>query len=313
MPSSSTRMASRAVPHLREALMSRSTSAPTTCSTRARSRTSLCSSPTGRIRASRTRPAYWLAPTGEIRVMNIARRVFGLRGLLLALAAFAAMLPGIAQAITYRITIDTRTMAAQPTPPAPFSLEFQLIGGDPGAANTVVISNFDFGAGGRPRGTPTLTGGATGDLSGAVILTDGQFLNEFVQEFTPSARDPLTFTVDLTDSFAGPIPDSFSIGILDRSGSGLPTEFFDAFVQIDINASPAKKSFAGDPSAPPPGCPDCAPVSIAAPAVNTGVEACPADVTHQVVVAAGPVRSAGVSGRFLQQVRITNQSTETMD
>ena len=232
---------------------------------------------------------------------------------LLSVILLAAMMPAPAHALTFRVTIDTRSLATQPTPPVPFSLDLQFINGDGAAANTVVISNFNLGRGGRPRGSANLIGDADGDLSSFVVLNDGLFLNELIQQFTPSALDPLSFTVDITDNFQGPTPDAFSIGILDSSGNGLPTSFFDAFMQIDITTTPTEVSYPSDPNTPPPGCPDCAPINIAAPSVNSVNSACDVDVTGKVSFSLGPVRPLGARNRFMQQVRITNTSTQTID
>jgi hypothetical protein len=234
-----------------------------------------------------------------------------LSGLAFILAVL--LTPTLVHAFTYRVTLDTRGLASQPTPPGPFSLEFQLIGGDGAASNTVVISNVNFGRGGRAFGGATVLGGADGDLSSAVVLTDVVFLNEFTQPFTPSSLDPLSFTVDITNTFGGPTPDAFSIGILDSSGKGLPTTFFDAFMQIDITASPTQVTYASDPNTSPPSCPTCAPINLAAPAVKTITAPCDVDVTNRVTIDRGPVKATGVRGRSMQQVRITNTSNKTID
>jgi hypothetical protein len=176
----------------------------------------------------------------------------------------------------------------------------------------VVLSRFDFGNGGRARGNAAILGGASGDMSERVVLTDTAFRTEFVQGFTPSARDPLTFTVDLTGNAGAPIPDSFSIGILDRSGFGLPTKFYDAFMQIDITASPSPVTFASDPQAAPPGCPSCAPIVLSAPSLRQVEKSCPADVTSQVTISQGPFRPAEEHNQSVQQVRITNASQQTI-
>ena len=79
----------------------------------------------------------------------------------------------------------------------------------------------------------------------------------------------LSFTVDVSNNFGGSIPDSFSLGILDSSGNGLPTTFFDAFMQIDITASPVQVTYANGPNTPSPSCPTCAPINLATPTVKT--------------------------------------------
>ncbi len=106
-------------------------------------------------------------------------------------------------------------------------------------------------------------------------------------------------------------PDSFSTGILDSSGNGLPTVFFDVFLQIGITAAATQTTHASDPNRPPPGCPDT-PINLVAPTVKTVNPACDFDVTSRVATHDGPVRPAGVRNRYIQQVRITNTSAETI-
>src|SRR4029078_7193141 len=97
------------------------------------------------------------------------------------------------------------------------------------------LTDFAFGSGGGPSGAPTLTGGAWGELSGTVTLTDTAFLNEFTQGFTPG--DLLSFHLSATGNFAGGIPDGFSLAILDNTELELPTmSSSGAFVQIDFGA-----------------------------------------------------------------------------
>jgi len=55
---------------------------------------------------------------------------------------------------------------------------------------------------------------------------------------------------------------------MDSSGTGLPTSFFDVFVQIDITNPLTINTFASDASASPLGCPTCSPIVINAPLVN---------------------------------------------
>ncbi len=117
--------------------------------------------------------------------------------------------------------------------------------------------------------------------------------------------------MDLTDIVDAVTPDSFSTGILDRSGNGLPTAFFDMFLQNGITAAATQTTHASDPNRPPPGCPDT-PINLVAPAVKTVNPACDFDVTSRVATHEGPVRPTGVRNRYIQQVLITNTSAETI-
>ena len=182
-------------------------------------------------------------------------------------------MPAISQAVTYTVTLDTRPLAALATPPGPFALEFQFNDGGGGVSNTVTLSNFNFGPGGAASGSAITTDGVSGSLSNTVTLTDSAFFNEFIQGFTPSSTAPLSFVLDLTTQLEPITPDTFSLAIFDSSGTGIQTSFFDVFLQIDITESPSIKTFASDPNTPPPGCPTCAPIVIAAPVVPVPVPA----------------------------------------
>src|SRR5262245_8804966 len=190
------------------------------------------------------------------------------RGLGIALGLCWGFNVTICHAVSFTVTIDTTGLAAYGTPPAPFALEFQLIDGDGTVNNTVTLSNFDFGAGGGSSGAPTTTGGASDDLSGTVILTDSSFFNEFIQGFIPSATDPLSFLLDVTENVEPLTPDAFSLAIFDSSGTGIPTIFFDVFLQIDITNPLTVATYASDTTQSPPGCPTCLPVNIGAPTVQ---------------------------------------------
>ncbi len=176
--------------------------------------------------------------------------------------------PAFSYAISFTVTIDTRPLAGQTTPPAPFSLEFQLSDGDGTVNNTVILSNFNFGAGGSASGSPSTTGGASGNLTTTVTLTDSSFFNEFIQGFTPSSTDLLSFDIDLTTNIEPTTPDAFSLAIFDGSGIGLPTSFFDLFLQIDIASPLTINTYASDGAVSPSGCSTCPPIEIGAPVVS---------------------------------------------
>jgi hypothetical protein len=150
--------------------------------------------------------------------------------------------------LMFNVNLDTTPLVGNAA--GPFSLDFQLISGGWGATNTATLSHFNFG-GGSDSGSPTLIGDASGDLSGAVTLTDSTFFNEFFQPFI--AGHSLSFDVNLTTQVAsGPTPDAFSLAILDSAGAEIPTtSFSDALMLIDINSlNPAIQTFAGDSSVP---------------------------------------------------------------
>jgi hypothetical protein len=185
----------------------------------------------------------------------------------------------LCQAVSLMVTVDTTSLATQLAPPAPFSLEFQFIDGDGTANNTATLSNFSFGPGGAAVGTPTYNcssgsgaacSGIGGDLSGTVTLSDSSdFFNEFIQAFTPSASAPLSFLLDLTTNLEPGTPDAFSLAIFDSSGTGIPTSFFDVFLQIDITSPLTIATYPSDATQSPPGCPTCPGIDIPAPVVRS--------------------------------------------
>jgi hypothetical protein len=168
-----------------------------------------------------------------------------LSAFLLACAAFSA--PVQASSITVTVTVDTSGLGAF----APYALNFQLNDGGGTVTNTAVLTGFDFG-GGSALGAPSYTGGASGDLSTAVSLTDARsFFNEFTQDFLPGLY--LSFTLLLSTNVEASFPDQFSMGLMSQ-GVGIPTSFFDVFVLIDIDAlRPAAFAFGSiDPNNPVP-------------------------------------------------------------
>ncbi len=125
--------------------------------------------------------------------------------------------------------------------------------GDGVSNNTVAITNFALGGGMAGPGGPNITGGASGNLSGTVTLTDTNFLNELDQQFVPG--NPLQFDVQMTTNFAGGTPDQFSFAILDNTLTEIPTfsppGTPDVFLFVDgDSANPPIQTFAGDPNRP---------------------------------------------------------------
>lgn len=135
------------------------------------------------------------------------------------LAVFAS--PAQATPLTFHVQVDTAPLIGNPH--GPFYLDFALTDGSGTLAgpNSVVIDDFAFGAG-APLGSATLTGGATGNLSTSVNLSDNaNFFNEFFQAFTPGAA--LGFDVTLTTNADPVSPDAFTFSILDGNLLNLTT------------------------------------------------------------------------------------------
>jgi hypothetical protein len=149
----------------------------------------------------------------------------------------------------YFFTLDTSALKTAAT--GPYALDFQLTDGSGtgDANNTVTLSHFLFGAGGGVSGSPTLTGGASGSLSSGFSLTDSDFLNEALQGFTPG--DQLSFHLSWSPhADASGTPDEFSIGLLDKSGSEIPTTGpGDALLVVDLNPTgPLIQTYGADAS-----------------------------------------------------------------
>src|SRR5215472_12367635 len=106
----------------------------------------------------------------------------------LARAIFAAALTvlcapaGRTATLAFHVNIDTASLIGNSN--APYSLDFQLNQGAGAAINSVSLNHFAFTTG-SPTGSPTRIGGATGDLSSTVFLTDAaNAANEFFQGYS---------------------------------------------------------------------------------------------------------------------------------
>jgi hypothetical protein len=146
---------------------------------------------------------------------------FALISIVLAGLAAVAAPPAEATSISFRVQVNTATLVGSPS--APLSLDFALTDGSGSLAvpNTVVIDNFNFG-GGSAVGSPTLTGGAGGNLASSITLSDNAFFfNELFQQFTPGSA--LSFDVTATTNADPVSPDAFTFAILDKNLFNLPT------------------------------------------------------------------------------------------
>jgi hypothetical protein len=155
--------------------------------------------------------------------------------MLRALAAMAglALATAASAQLSIRVQLDTSSLIAAPA--GPFSLDFQLVDGSGvgNANNWVNISNLQFG-GGAAAGAGNTAGGAFGDLSSSIVLTDTDFFNEFYQEFTPGSW--LAFDLTFSTNSDGVTPDRFSFAILDSNLFNLPTQSGgdDVLLAIDL-------------------------------------------------------------------------------
>jgi hypothetical protein len=152
-------------------------------------------------------------------------------------AAAFLLTAGTAHAVPLFVTIETLPLVGDLN--GPFALNFQLNNGTEPDNNTATLTDFDFGAGGSASGVPDLAGGASGDLSAGVTLTDSDFINSFTQTFVPGAS--LGFVLSLTTNPDSVFPDQFSFAILYTDMVlglvEIPTlSFSNVFLTIDIDA-----------------------------------------------------------------------------
>jgi hypothetical protein len=152
----------------------------------------------------------------------------------------------LAGVITYDIGLNTVPLIGHVA--GPFAIEFQLNDGSGtgDGNNTAFVSNIALD-GGAAVGSPTVTGGGSGNAATSITLTDSSFFNQFIQEFTPGNR--LNFRLVLsTNVDSGGIPDQFTFAVLDSTGVEIPTlSPFNVFVQIDIDsANPLVQTFGTD-------------------------------------------------------------------
>ena len=177
--------------------------------------------------------------------MTIPLRTLTPMTMLLAVAAMA-------QAGEITVTLDTSVLIGSTA--GLFAIGFQLADGSltGDGNNAVVVGNFQFGGG---MTIPQLCevsaqGGATGDLSSSIALTDLGIFSYCFQPFLPGST--LSFNVSYTNNLdpAG-LPDEFVMVILDKNLQPIPTTGGVALLQIDFNsASPTVQTFAGDPTQP---------------------------------------------------------------
>lgn len=138
---------------------------------------------------------------------------------------------GISRASTF--TFDTSSLSG-----SPFYLNFQFIDGSGtnDANNVITITLLN---GGIPVGIPIVIGGASGNLTTTVLLTDSSFFNEFTQQFEPGLM--LSLDVGLTNNVdVGSPPDEFTFAILDSAFQEIQTTDptgGNVLLRIDINSS----------------------------------------------------------------------------
>jgi len=160
-----------------------------------------------------------------------------------------------ASSYTVPYLLNTSGIVGQGT----FSLAFQLVDGSGigNADNTVQLFGFNF-YGGSASGSPLLFGGAAGDVSTVLTLTNSDpFFNAAIQGFVPGQQ--LTFDATFTNNLDTPFPDLFLLSLLDPTGNGIPTldTVYDSFLAVNLNGTttvvdgittPPTSVFGADPS-----------------------------------------------------------------
>jgi len=145
-----------------------------------------------------------------------------MKNLLLQIIAIAALLftfgaqTSFAAGISVNVSINTSGLPTGPGSEIVFIFTDGSGLGD--ANNTATLTNFALGGG--TLGISSTSGGASGDMSSTVSLTDSSLLNFFAETF--STGTSVSFLLNLTTNLdAGGTPDQFSVQIIDSNGNFL--------------------------------------------------------------------------------------------
>jgi len=162
----------------------------------------------------------------------IARAALGM--LVLCASAHASAL--------YRVTVNTSSLIGSSG--APFALDFQFNNGSTLGNNNVTVNNFQYNGGGAV-GSPTLFGGAVGNISSSAFFNNSAPFQELFQTFTPGTS--LRFDVLFSTNNDGVTPDAFAFAILDKNLANITTNGLgDSLVLLNLeNPGSAPQSFAG--------------------------------------------------------------------
>jgi hypothetical protein len=170
--------------------------------------------------------------------------------------------------VAYNVSLDTSPLIGAPA--GQFWLAFQISDGSGtgDGNNLAALSGFRFGTG-EASGLPILIGSAYGNLSSALVMTDGSGVAYAAEAFNPGPT--LTFQLYLTTNVdSGPLPDLFAFSILDHTFTPIPTTAgfpFDTLLTISIDSgNPTVNTFGGDTTRGPAG--GGGPIAILAPQVT---------------------------------------------
>jgi hypothetical protein len=143
-------------------------------------------------------------------------------------AAALAMLTGITLTAITPVEADTLVNGSVSIAPlqflnandAPFYIDFTLTGTN---ADSVDLTNFNFGGGSAIAGTGVPTNGVSGSIPGGLVLTAGaDFYNDYYQQFNPGSILSFSLSYDLTGA-QGQTPDTLTMSFLDFSFDQIPT------------------------------------------------------------------------------------------
>lgn len=159
--------------------------------------------------------------------MHMTKRCWGRAvNSLLLFGSLAVAVP--AQAISYQVTVDTSPLAGSAS-----QLAFDFIDGD-AAANSIILSAF---ATDGVVGSASSLGAVSGTLPGPVMLSDGDFFNEYLLDITLGESLSFLFEATSNASAPGSFLDAFSFFVLD------PVTLFPLFSTTDPTGADALFAF----------------------------------------------------------------------
>lgn len=121
----------------------------------------------------------------------------------------AALTAAPARADSFNVSLDTSALSGTQ------SLAFGFTDGDGVVDNSAAMPAFNFGGGGA-LGSPVYFGtGVSGDLTTGIAMDDSGFSALFAQQF--SVGSLLSFTLNISNNFAGTTPDALAMYLCDAS------------------------------------------------------------------------------------------------
>lgn len=155
--------------------------------------------------------------------MRINRRL-QLIALTVILSAVAA---SSVRADTFAVTLNTSALSGTQI------LAFGFTDGDGIVDNSATMSAFNFG-GGSAQGLPSYLGtGVSGNLTSGVAMDDSGFSALFAQQFNVGSA--LSFTLNVTNNFAGGTSDAFAMYVCDASLSTCYSDDFNTGAMLVLN------------------------------------------------------------------------------